>query len=82
METGLSDGSQVEIISGLEEGDTVYYLKAKSTDSSEGFDMAGGQEKAMPEGEGVGGEMPDGMQMPNGNAPGGSGQGSQGRQSQ
>ncbi len=82
VETGLSDGSQVEIISGLEEGDTVYYLKAKSTDSSEGFDMAGGQEKAMPEGEGFGGEMPDGMQMPNGNAPGGSGQGSQGRQSQ
>ena len=82
VETGLSDGSQVEIISGLEEGDTVYYLKAKSTDSSEGFDMAGGQEKAMPDGEGFGGEMPDGMQMPNGNAPGGSGQGSQGRQSQ
>ncbi len=44
--------------------------------------MAGGQEKAMPDGEGFGGEMPDGMQMPNGNAPGGSGQGSQGRQSQ
>lgn len=82
VETGLSDGSQVEIISGLEEGDTVYYLKAKSTDSSEGFDMAGGQERAMPDGEGFGGEMPDGMQMPDGNASGGSGQGSQGRQSQ
>ena len=82
VETGLSDGSQVEIIRGLEEGDTVYYLKEKSTDGSEGFDMAGGPEKAMPDGEGLGGEMPDGMQMPDGNAPGGNGQGSQGRQSQ
>ena len=38
VETGLSDGSQVEIISGLKSGDTVYYLKAESSDS--GFDMS------------------------------------------
>lgn len=82
VETGLSDGSQVEIISGLKEGDTVYYLKAESTDSSQGFDMAEGQERAMPDGEGFGGGMPDGMQAPDGNAPGGNGQGSQGKQSQ
>ena len=43
---------------------------------------SGNDARAMPDGEGFGGEMPDGMQMPNGNAPGGSGQGSQGRQSQ
>ena len=47
METGLSDGSQVEIISGLEEGDTVYYLKAKSTDSSEGS-RHGGRDRRRP----------------------------------
>lgn len=62
VETGLSDGSQVEIISGLKSGDTVYYLKAESSDS--GFDMSQdmmggfGQDRS-------GGEMPSGG-MPEG----------------
>lgn len=42
VETGISNGSQVEITSGLEEGDTVYYLKAESSDTSSGQNMPGG----------------------------------------
>ena len=57
VETGLSDGSQVEIISGLKSGDTVYYLKADGSES--GFDMSqdmmGGFGQDMP-----GGGMPEG----------------------
>lgn len=33
VETGLSDGSKVQIISGLEEGDTVYYTRNTNSDS-------------------------------------------------
>lgn len=82
VETGLSDGSQVEITSGLKNGDTVYYLKAQNTDGSEGNNMSGGQEKAMSDGEGFDVQMPDGMQKPDGSAPGGEGQGNPGKQSQ
>ena len=62
METGLSDGSQVEIVNGLSNGDTVYYLKAESSDS--GFDMSqdmmGGFGQDMPGGEMPSGGMPEG----------------------
>lgn len=72
VETGISNGSQVEITSGLEEGDTVYYLKAESSDSSSG--MPGGmdgQGGGMPDMNG--GEAPSGGQAPSGGAPGGDG---------
>lgn len=63
VETGLSNGSQVAVTSGLQEGDTVYYLKSDSSDTSSGNmqDMMGGF---------GGGSMPDG-EMPSGDAPSG-----------
>ena len=71
VETGISNGSQVEITSGLEEGDTVYYLKAESSGSSSnmpgGMDGQGG----MPDMNG--GEAPSGGQAPSGGGPGGDG---------
>ena len=76
--TGLSDGSQVEITSGLEESDTVYYLRT-GTDSggSEGTfpSMGGGKNGEMPSGgrggsEGGGREAGGGSGGPGGN-PGG-----------
>ena len=43
VETGLSNGNKVEISSGLESGDTVYYLKTTSSSSSNSQqDMQGG----------------------------------------
>ena len=70
METGLSNSSQVEITSGLSEGDTVYYQETTSSSSSDdimifgdGSDMSGG-----PGGnDGNGGDM--------GGGPGGNGGG-------
>ena len=38
VETGVSDNSYIEILSGLQEGDTVAYLQAVSSGSSEGDD--------------------------------------------
>lgn len=77
IETGLSDGTNVEVVSGLSEGDTVYYNRTGSSSSStemEGF-MGGMQGGEMPSG-GFGGEMPSGGGGPNGGsgqmqAPGG-----------
>ena len=73
VETGISNGSQVEITSGLEEGDTVYYLKAESSDTSSGQNMPGGMEGqgSMPDMNG--GEAPSGGQAPSGGGPGGDG---------
>ena len=42
VETGVSDNSYIEILSGLQEGDTVAYLQAVSSGSSEGGGMPGG----------------------------------------
>lgn len=77
IETGISDGTRVEIISGLEEGQTIYYQMAVSEESSGegfggrmGFDMMNGGER--PEG-GRGdrsGSIPSGG-MPGGGGPGG-----------
>ena len=74
VETGISNGSQVEITSGLEEGDTIYYLKAESSDSNSGSNMPGGmdgQGGGMPDMNG--GEAPSGGQAPSGGGPGGDG---------
>lgn len=65
VETGLSNGSQVEIVSGLSEGDTVYYLKAGSTGTAESGGMMNGQDGMMQDG----GNMPDGGQMQDGEKP-------------
>ena len=55
VETGLSNGNKVEITSGLESGDTVYYLKTTSSSSSNSQqDMQGGP-------GGNGGEAPSDM---------------------
>lgn len=55
VETGLSNGNKVEITSGLDSGDTVYYLKTTSSGSSDSQqDMQGGP-------GGNGGEAPSNM---------------------
>lgn len=61
--TGVSDGTSVEILSGLSEGDTVYYSYTEGSDSgSFGFEgMMGGQ------------EMPQDMEHRQRNANGGGG---------
>lgn len=61
VETGISDDSYVQILSGLQEGDTVAYI-TRTTES--GSMMMGGMPGAM------GGDMPSGM---GGGAPGGGG---------
>ena len=61
VEIGTSDSSYIEIVSGLQEGDTVAYVP---TTGSGGFEMM------MP--GGMGGDMPGGMGgMPSGGGPGG-----------
>lgn len=69
VETGLSDGSQVQITSGLCEGDVVYYLRSgDSGETSTNEGMKGG----MPGAGGVPSEnMPSGNGGPGGTAPSG-----------
>lgn len=67
--TGLSDGSRAEIISGLAEGDTVYYLRTGSDDSERTEGMPGMN------------RMP-GQGMPGGNMPGFSGEPGSGKGSE
>ena len=55
VETGVSDDSYIEILSGLQEGDTVAYLQTASSGSSDSSMMMGGG--GMP---GGGGGMPSG----------------------
>ena len=66
--TGVSDDSYIEITSGLQEGDTVAYLRAASSES--GSMMMGG----MPGNMG-GGMSGGGGGMPSGGGPGGGGPG-------
>ncbi|MDR2586756.1 MAG: efflux RND transporter periplasmic adaptor subunit [Coriobacteriales bacterium] len=57
IETGLSDGTNVEVTSGLEEGAVVYYRQQSSTDTgvfSMGMGMGG--ERTMSSGGGFGGQ--------------------------
>ena len=67
VETGVSDDSYIEVLSGLQEGDTVAYIQT-STGSSDGAMMMGGMEMAggMP-----GGGMPSGGGGMGGGMPGG-----------
>ena len=67
VETGISDNSYVQILSGLQEGDTVAYLRAASSES--GSMMMGGMPGNMS------GDMPSGGGMPSGGRPGGGGPG-------
>ena len=69
IETGLSNGSQVEVTSGLDEGTTVYY-EVRQSGSSE---KSGGNENGGMHGMG---ERPDMGSMPSG-GPGGNGGGMQ-----
>ena len=69
VETGVSDDSYIEVTSGLQEGDTVAYLRTASSGS--GNMMMGGMPSDM--GGGMGGGMPSGG-MPSG-GPGGGGRG-------
>lgn len=59
VETGLSDGQNVEIVSGLNEGDEVYYTRAAS-DKEEGFNDGFGFPDGMGGGSGMPGNPPDG----------------------
>ena len=76
VETGLSDDSNIEITSGLSEGDTVYVPQVQAQSSSDDQMMPGGDMGGMPGGDmggapgGGGGGMPGG-----GGAPGGGGGG-------
>jgi len=63
--TGLSSSSQVEITSGLSEGETVYYTKTEttsSTSSTSSSQSSGGMGGSMPSvgGSSSGGGMPSG----------------------
>ncbi|MDL2225766.1 HlyD family efflux transporter periplasmic adaptor subunit [Eubacteriales bacterium OttesenSCG-928-M02] len=68
IETGLSNGLFVEVISGLSEGDTVYYNQALNTESGETMQFGNGMFPGgnMPSGGGMpgGGTMPEGGQRP------------------
>ncbi len=67
VETGLSDGQNVEIVSGLDEGDTVYYTRTDSEDD---------ETSQMPgdfNGRGSGGEFGVPGDMPSGDMPSRSG---------
>jgi hypothetical protein len=50
IETGLSDETYVEVVSGLSEGDTIYYQMQGSEDSSS-TDQMGGFGGGMPDGD-------------------------------
>ena len=68
VETGISDSSYIEVISGLQEGDSVAYLQVSS--SGDGAMMMGGMPSGMSGGmPGGGGGMPSG----GGGMPGGGG---------
>ena len=68
--TGLSNDDYVEITSGLNEGDTVYYTESESFSIMDMFAMAQGMGGGMTSGgSSRGGQMPDGM--PGGGKPSG-----------
>ena len=74
---GLSNSNYVEIKSGLNEGDTVYYTEKESFTNPFGGGFGGGSGGGMPSfggGSGGGGGMPGGGgSMPSGGMPGGRG---------
>ena len=60
VETGVSDNSYIEILSGLQEGDSVAYLQTTSSSSSDSGMMMGGMAGGMPSGGMPSGGMPSG----------------------
>ena len=73
VKTGLTGGGYIEITEGLQEGDTVYYIKKQTNDFSSFMGGFGGNNRG---GSGFGGSMPGGGERPNGsggNRPSGSG---------
>ena len=71
VETGVSDGSYIEVLSGLQEGDTVAYLQLASSSGGESGMMMGGMPSGgMPGGMSGGGMPGGGGGMPSG-GPGG-----------
>ncbi len=73
VETGVSDGTNVEITSGLSEGDTVYYTPATSSSDSKEETMTGGGNNPFSGGGGGGGGNPGGGSNPGDGGPGGGG---------
>ena len=78
VKTGLTGGGYIEITEGLQEGDTVYYIKKQTNDFSSFMGGFGGNNRggSSPGGSGFGGSMPGGGERPNGsggNRPSGSG---------
>ena len=66
VQTGISNGSYVEIISGLSEGDTVYYEPAEESDSGFSFgNMNGMPSGDFQPGQNIPGGIPSGA-MPDG----------------
>ncbi len=78
VETGLSDGQNVEILRGLSEGTQVYYTRTGSSrdDSERDVQFPGG----MPDGKFIGGVPGSGGTGGNGNMPGSPSDGSRKRQ--
>jgi len=71
IKTGVSDGKNTEVVSGIAAGDTVYYFSTEIDPMTQMFNMMMGGN--MPEGGGnFGGEMPDGNR-PEGERPQGGG---------
>lgn len=66
VETGLSDDSNIEITSGLSEGDTVYVPQVQAQSSSDDHMMPGGDMGGMPGGGDMGGAPGGGGGMPGG----------------
>jgi len=77
IETGVSNGSQVAVTSGLSAGTTVYYLKTTTTSTDSKSQMPGGTDQNSSMGGSMpsGGTAPSGGSMPSGgSAPSGGGQ--------
>ncbi len=70
--TGLTDGSRTEIISGLKEGDTVWYEEAETTQESSMPGMGGDRSGMDMSGMNMGGDGSS-FQRPGGNSSSGSG---------
>ena len=70
VEVGTSDSSYLEIVSGLQEGDTVVYIPTSSSSDNAFGMMGGGMMGGMPSGGMPSGGMPSGG-MPSGGMPSG-----------
>lgn len=67
IETGITDGSQIEVVSGLSEGDTVYYQIIVSSSDTSTIDFSSfGNRSNFSGGSFSGDEIPSGGSMPSG----------------